>query len=124
MLGFGTVLVLSIAAGASAVAGPGPQYSQQQENLRNENVQKAKVAAVKPPEGAGMACSSCKTKIYQEAALPNVADKSVPRVVKVGWRHYCGDCSGTITRFQSRMADEMARNHSLCATAAANCCRV
>jgi len=123
ILGLGSVLALAIGLGSSAFAGPGPQYWQQ-EKLRAENAANKAAAAQTHPHAAtpAMACPSCKDKIYEEAAQPNVIDKTRPRVVKVGVRHYCDACKGTITRVSGSVSDEMQRNHTACATT--SCCTV
>ncbi len=124
ILGLGSVLALAIGLGSSAFAGPGPQHWQQQEQLRAANAAKkaATTQAEKPAAATAMACPSCKTKVYEETAQPNVVDKTRPRVVKVGVRHYCDSCKGTITRLPGGVNSEMQHNHGACATA--SCCTV
>lgn len=126
ILGLGSVLALSIGLGSSAFAGPGPTYWTQREEIRAENAKKVAAAnaasTAKPAAAPAMACPSCKTKIYEEAATPSVADKTKPRVVKVGVRHYCDSCKGTITRLPGGVSNSMQHNHGACATA--SCCTV
>lgn len=124
ILGLGSVLALAMGLGSSAFAGPGPQYWQQMEQIRAANAAKKTAAAQtqQPAAAPAMACPSCKTKIHEEVVQPNVVDKTRPRVVKVGVRHYCDSCKGTITRVSGRVSDEMQRNHAACATT--SCCTV
>jgi len=124
ILGLGSVLALAIGLGSSAFAGPGPQYWQQMEKNRAENAAKKTAAAQTHQHVAAsaMACPSCKTKIHEERGLPNPADKTRPAPTKVGVRHYCDACKGTITRISGGVSDEMQRNHAACVTT--SCCTV
>jgi len=124
ILGLGSVLALAIGLGSSAFAGPGPQYWQQMESIRAANAAKktAVTQTQQPAATPTMACPSCKTKVYEETGQPNLANKTAPRVVKVGVRHYCDGCKGTITRVSGSVSDEMHRDHAACATT--SCCSV
>ena len=123
-IGLGSILVLSLGLGSSAFAALPTTFWDQREQIRAENAAK-KVAAAQTHQHTdaatpAMACASCKTKVFEDAGLPNVVDKTKPRMVKVGVRHYCDACKGTITRVSGSVNDEMQRNHAACATAA--CC--
>ena len=67
-----------------------------------------------------MGCPSCKTKVHEESVQSNVVDRTKPRVVKVGVRHYCDSCKGTITKISGSVSDQMQRVHATCATI--SCC--
>lgn len=124
ILGLGSVLALAIGLGSPAFAALPTTFWDQREQIRAENA--AKIAAAtqtqQPAAAPAMACPSCKTKIHEEVAQPNVIDKTRPRVVKVGVRHYCDSCKGTITRVSGGVSDQMQRNHAACATT--SCCAV
>lgn len=121
IFGLGSVLVLALGLGSWAFAGPGPQFWQQQEKIRAENAAKSNAATTATPAATpAMACPTCKTRIYEEPAVPNPADKTRPRPAKIGTRHYCDNCKGFITSLPGQVTDQMQRSHAECTTAA--CC--
>lgn len=122
ILGLGSVLTLAVGLTSSALAGPSPQFWQQQEQIRAENAAKARAAApaAKPIDTPAMACPTCKTKIYVDDASPNPIDRTRPRIAKIGTRHTCASCSGTVTLLHGLVTDEMKHNHATCPTI--SCC--
>ena len=135
--GLGAVLALAISLNSSAIAGPGPQYWTQMEQIRAENAAKAKattavalhpaktVAAVptaKPADTPAMACPRCKTKVLEEFSFTNVSGKIAPHSTVIGKSHSCEVCSGVITKVWGRVTDEMNRTCPICAKAGPGCC--
>lgn len=127
ILGWGSALVLVAGLTSSALAGPGPQYWQQQDKIRAENAAKAKAAAptVKPADTPAMACASCKTEAVREFRSSQAGGKVPARFYTVGTKHSCSACGGAVTTVRGTTTNDMTANCPICVKAkAANatCC--
>ena len=127
MLGWGSALVLVAGLTSSAIAGPGPQFWQQQEQLRAQNAAKAKAAATvaKPAETAAMACAACKTAKVEEFSATNVSGKYAPHYTTIGSKHDCAACGGAVATVRGKTTNDMKANCPICAkakAAGAACC--
>ena len=125
VLGWGVALVL--AAGlTSAIAGPGPQYWQQQDKIRAENAAKAQAAqTARPADPPAMACASCKTTKVEEFSAMNVSGKYAPHYTTIGSKHECASCGGAVATVRGRTTNDMKANCPICAkarAASAACC--
>lgn len=126
ILGWGSALVLIAGFVTSAIAGPGPQYWQQQEQIRAANA-KAKAAAVaaQPKAIAVMACGNCKTSVVEEFSALNVSGKYAPHYTPIGARHECASCGGAVATVRGKTTNDMKANCPICAkakAASAVCC--
>lgn len=127
ILGWGSALVLAAGLTSAAIAGLGPQYWQQQEQLRAQNAAKAKSAALvaKPADASAMACASCKTTDVRDAKYVGPGGKGHYEWVTVGTKHSCSACGGAVTTVRGNTTNDMMANCPICAKAkAANatCC--
>jgi hypothetical protein len=127
ILGWGSALVLVTGLTSSAIAGPGPQFWQQQEQLRAENAARAKDAAAtaKPADASAMACVSCKTDAVREYRSSQAGGKVAARFDTVGSKHACSACGGALTTVRGNTTNDMTSNCPICAkakTASAACC--
>jgi hypothetical protein len=118
-------LLASALLASLALAGPSPQYWQQQEKIRAENA-KARAATVTPAQPAAMACASCKTTRVEEFSAINVSGKYAPHHTTVGSRHECAACVGVVVTVRNRTINDMKANCAVCAQArgvATACCK-
>ncbi len=127
VLGWGSALVLVAGLTSSAIAGPGPQFWQQQDKIRAENAAKAKAAAqaAKPAETPAMACANCKTTKVEEFSGTNGPGRFAPHYTVIGTKHECASCGGAVTTVRGNATNDMKANCPICAKAkAANaaCC--
>ncbi len=127
ILGWGSALVLVAGLTSSAIAGPSPQFWQQQEQLRAQNAAKAKAAAVaaKPAEASAMACASCKTEAVREYRSSQAGGKVAARFDTVGTKHSCSACGGAVITVRGNTTNDMTANCPICAkakAASAACC--
>jgi len=127
ILGWGSALVLVAGLTSSAIAGPSPQFWQQQEQLRAQNAAKAKAAAVagKPVDASAMVCASCKTTAVREFHAGNAGGKVPARDEVVGSKHTCSACGGAVTTVRGNTTNDMTANCPICAkakAASAACC--
>lgn len=123
MLGFGTVLALTLGIGSSAFAGPSPQYWQQMEKIRAENAT-MRVASAKTPKPGAMACEKCKTTPVTEYRPSQAGGKVPARFDRVGTKHTCDACGGAITSVRGKVTNDMKTNCPTCGKAAPTCCTV
>lgn len=127
ILGWSSALVLVAGLTSSAVAGPGPQFWQQQEQLRAQNAAKAKIAApaATPADNPAMACASCKTIDVTQSRPSGAGGKVAARNDKIGTKHSCTACGGAVTTVRGNTTNEMTANCPICAkakAASAACC--
>lgn len=127
ILGWGSGLVLVAGLTTSAIAGPGPQFWQQQEQLRAQNAAKAKAAAAvaKPADTPAMACAACKTTKVEEFSAMNVSGKYAPHYTTIGAKHECSACGGAVATVRGKTTNDMTANCPICAkakAATAACC--
>lgn len=121
--GWGFALVLAAALTSAAIAGPGPQYWQQQDKIRAENA--AKAQAAKPSDAPGMACASCTTTDIRDSKYVGPGGKGHYEWTTVGTKHACSACGGAVTTVRGNTTNDMTANCPICAKAkAANaaCC--
>jgi hypothetical protein len=119
ILGWGSAYVLVAGLTSSAVAGPGPQFWQQQEQLRAQNAAKAKAAAqaATPTDASAMACAACKTIAVREFHAGNAGGKVPARDEVVESKHTCTACGGTVTTVHGKTTSDMTVNCPICAKA-------
>ena len=127
ILGWGSALVLVAGLTSSAIAGPGPQFWQQQEQMRAQNAAKAKAAAqaAKPADTPAMACAACTTTAVREFHAGNAGGKVPARDEVVGSKHTCTACGGAVTTVHGNTTNDMKANCPICAkakAAGAACC--
>lgn len=127
ILGWGSALVLVAGLTSSALAGPGPQYWQQQDKIRAENAAKAKAAApaAKPADTPAMACASCQTTEITQYRPSAAGGKVAARNDKIGTKHSCSACGGAVTTVRGNTTNAMMANCPICAKAKAanaSCC--
>ena len=127
ILGWGSALVLVAGLTSTAIAGPGPQFWQQQDKIRSENAAKAKAAAqaAKPADTPAMACASCKTTDVRDSKYVGPGGKGHMEWFTVGTKHSCSACGGAVTTVRGKTTNDMTANCPICAKAkAANaaCC--
>lgn len=124
VIGFSSMLALTIGLTSSVIAGPGPQFWQQQEKIRAENAAKAQAAAVaaKSADTTAMACASCKATDVTEYRSSQAGGKVPARYDKVGTTHTCAHCGmGSITVVKGVKTDSMTRGCAMCGPDAALC---
>lgn len=127
VLGWGSILAL-IGFTSAAIAGPGPQFWQEQAALAKARADAAKKSAVAPAKAAdtpAMSCTRCKTTKVQE--LSNFAGKFPPSYRTIGSKHECAACGGTVATVRGKTTNEMKDDCPICAkakTADAVCCNV
>ena len=126
VLGLASVLALVAGFSSLALAGPGPQYWQQQEKLRAENAAKTPAASpiAKSAVNPAMTCAHCKTSVVQEFSALNVSGKYTPHATTIGFRHECSSCGGAIATSRGTTTNEMKDNCPICAKATPGCCAV
>lgn len=126
ILGLGSVLALMIGIGSSAFAGPSPQYWQQMEKIRAENAAKVKtVASGKTAKPGAMACEKCKTTAVTEYRPSQAGGKVPARFERVGTKHICDACGGSITSARGMaITNDMKAKCPTCANAVPACCTV
>lgn len=127
ILGWGSALVLVTGLASSVMAGPGPQYWQQQDKVRAENAAKAQAVATapKPADAPAMACASCQTSVVREYRPSQAGGKVAARYDTVGATHECTACGGAVTTIRGKTTSDMKSNCPICAQAkvsAAPCC--
>ena len=129
-IGLGSGVALAIGLSISAFAGPGPQYWTQMEQIRAENAAKAKAAttaevpAAKPADTPAMACAHCKTTPITEYRPSDFGPRVLGHFERVGTKHSCKGCTGSITSVGGKLTDEMKRSCPICTKTGPTCCRV
>ena len=121
ILGWGSVLALVAGFTSTALAGPGPQFWQQQDKVRAENAAKAKAAA--PVDAPAVACASCKTSDVTEFRSSQAGGKVPGRYDKIGTKHECAMCGGATTTVRGKTTSDMKANCPVCAEVTRTCCK-
>lgn len=127
ILGWGSALILVAGLVSNAIAGPGPQFWQQQDKIRAENAAKAKAAAqaAMPADKPAMACASCKTTDVRDSKYVSPGSKGHVEWTTIGTKHSCSACGGAVTSVRGKTTNDMTANCSICAkakAASAACC--
>ncbi len=113
-------LFLSLLVAGSAYAGPSTQYWGQSSRQREQAAVTAQPTA--SPAAPTMACPKCQSRVVEEFSATNTSGKLAPHSTRVGMKHECVRCSGTITTIRGHTTNEMADSCPVCAQAKPTCC--
>lgn len=111
-LGLGAVLALAFGLSSSAFAGPGFDYWQRMQQQREQ----------KYAQASAMSCLKCKTEAVEQLSSADPVGKGASYFKKVGAKHDCENCGGTITTINGKTTNEMTANCPICAKANPTCC--